>query len=139
MAPDDPTVQTFRMRFPEFPEVTYPNEIVGFALEEAALIMGNWPSDKGRAPAMLYLAAHILSVNTQASTTGGLTLRHETLGRISQSFADVTGSGQNQMEDLSSTSYGKRYQRLQQKVVGPFAVIGHHKSWWSPGWGWSWP
>lgn len=124
--PSDPNVETFLLRFPEFSSSD--SSVIGFALEEAGLIIGTW-SAKGRTLAYLYLAAHIMATQNIAAANDGREIRHESLGRIAITYRQSDSSGNSQSyDDLSSTFYGRRYMRLKALEIKPLQMLGTPRS-----------
>jgi uncharacterized glyoxalase superfamily protein PhnB len=121
----DPTATTIQTRFPEF--VDTDSAAIEFAIEEAKLIFGSG-TPAVRAPALMYLTAHILSISASAAATvgsGGGNLASVTIGRISRTFAQVSASsGQNVISEYEQTAYGKRYLQLINKGQKVFEVLG---------------
>lgn len=115
----------FKARFPEFGVVS--DALVGFALEEAGLAVGdNWP-EAARETALRLYAAHILAVEGEpersaeiaAATEAGETAQHSTrdvssvkIGDTAWTYGNSSASGSGSaasVEDLSSTRYGRRF------------------------------
>ena len=109
-----PTVEEFRVVFPEFEDVTDP--VVQAALDEAALsVDSTWGTS--RLIAVRLLAAYFLAV--AAETDIGGALNSVSIGSISVSFA------RNQSTELlEGNSYGQRYLRIRRPLFGGPLVIG---------------
>lgn len=107
----DPNVAMFRLRFPEFSEVSDPQ--VAYAIEESTLIVGSLASPR-RSLAILYHSAHILSSGKISMENEGANAEvvGDSIGRISQSVSSAGGGASVQFAEapeLKSTYYGRRY------------------------------
>jgi hypothetical protein len=123
----DPSVTTFKLRFSQFSD--YDDTTIGFALEEAELFVSNGFKRRGRAVGILYLAAHILAINEQATETDGQDIKHESIGRFTVTYKTDTSADTASAKDLSQTVYGRRYLHLLTLSIKPFHVIGHKRPW----------
>jgi len=114
MAAPDPTATAIKLKFPEF--ASKDDTTVQFALEEAIIIIGNNTSNV-RPLLIGYLTAHILAVSDLAGQDGGRTVTHESIGKLSTSYAHADQIAHAALKDtvigdLQTTSYGRRYQQL---------------------------
>lgn len=119
MSYEAPTLDEFVTKFPEFVEEQ--SARINAALAEAALSVDTGWVESSYKPAILYLAAHILSRDIAAGEAiGGLgVIQSETIGRISTSYK-VGGAGES---TLTSTPYGVRYREyLGLNYGGPILI-----------------
>lgn len=120
-----PTASSIKLRFPEFQAIG--DEVVEFAIEEARVTFGdgsNWAS--GADLALVYLVAHVLScsiANTASGGAGSEIIASESIGRLSISYAQTGSSATPTLDDLSSTSYGKRYESYVQNNFSGALII----------------
>lgn len=119
-----PTVSSIKMRFPEFADVD--DAVVEFAIEEARLEVGsNWTS--GYNVAIVYLTAHYVASSVASSMSGGTgdagPIASESIGRLSISYANQSGNTTATHGDVTTSSYGRRYDELLQRNFGGPVVI----------------
>jgi len=124
------SAQVMKIRFPEFLNVQ--DAGIEFAIEEAALFMSKY-TGPGYDLAQMYLAAHILAVNQNTADSGGRDTISETIGRLSETFRGPPTGAAVTVGDLSTTSYGKRYQQIINLNTPRFAVVHERRHGW-PGW-----
>ena len=121
-----PTVADFRARFPEMGEVS--DGLVSLVLAEALLEVGEaWP-DQFRAPAQLYLTAHILAEEGGPDRSGAARgqgrVTSESIGPATTTFGPSGGGvvayqiGRN----YTATPYGRRYAELR-NIAFPTAMM----------------
>lgn len=112
-----PTASSIKTLFTEFSAV--PDAKVEFVIEEARVAFGNgtnWTA--GADIALIYLVAHYLfcgMVAASTTATGGESISSESIGRLSISYAQNSTGGNAanpERDDLSTSSYGLRYQQL---------------------------
>lgn len=108
-----PTATSIKMRFPEFEDVD--DYLIEFAIEEARLGVGtNWTT--GYNIAIVYLTAHYVAAGVaavDAANDDSGEIASESIGRMSISYKTSAASNTNAVgSDLSSSSYGKRYEEL---------------------------
>lgn len=108
MSYEAPTLDEFVVRFPEFIEES--SAKINAALEAAALAVDTGWTENSYKPAIMWLAAHILSQDlTAASSLGSSgTIASETIGRIAVTYRDG-GTG---TASLGQTMYGVHYSTL---------------------------
>jgi len=99
-----PTVSDFQTRFPEFDEVE--DEVVQFALDDAARFTDSEWIDADRFTGTMMLAAH--AVQTAAGSYDNSGLQSISVGSISVTYSMSKGVG-----TLEKTSYGVRFKALQ--------------------------
>lgn len=128
------TALALKLKFPEF--VSLDDIAVGFALEEAYLIVNQSTTVKARDICALYLAAHFLAVTSSTADSDGREVTSETIGRISVSYK-ATSNDPNapQVGDLRTTSYGGRYLQLKNLGNPRFKMVGGDTQR-RPGWAW---
>jgi hypothetical protein len=110
----DLTPAAFRLRYPDFDAVSYPDPVVQSALDDAALEISaaSWGSLYNRGA--YALCAHLLySANvTGAGSIGGISSR--SIGDVSVTFAD----GSSALDDLGASVFGCEYVRLRKLISG---------------------
>ena len=114
MATTTPT--TFRVRFPEFDEPTYPDERVQLFIDDATTLVN--PKCPNVDLMISYLTAHLLTMATL--TAGGDTstfkgVASESVGDVSVSYSSGSGDAE---DDFYKTSYGQRYLDLRKNCIG---------------------
>lgn len=132
MAYIEPTVSTFKARFPEMDAV--PDALVTLVLAEAIPQVGETWLERDRRPAQLYLTAHLLTMEGEpkrstlgaaGATAGTGQVKRFTVGDVTTELAGPGGggSGSGSASDYGSTSYGRRYLELMRRnFAGPVAV-----------------
>jgi hypothetical protein len=134
-----PTVEQFRARFPEFGPGDYPDGLLQAVLEEASGGVGTDWVERDYQPAILYLAAHMLEAQYQATgqtpggestntAVAGATPKTITFGNRSVTFESTGGAsstssggggGSSDKSEFATTVYGQNYLRLlRRNVVG---------------------
>jgi len=130
MSAPDPNATAMKLKFTEFTSLD--DTTVEFALEEAKVIIGG-NTTRVRALLIMYLTAHILSVARIGQENGGLSVRHDAIGRLSTTYVSAGETSHTDLRtttigDLSTTTYGRRYQQLLQSAGSgsPFKTIPEH-------------
>jgi Protein of unknown function (DUF4054) len=114
---DPPTVEQFVAKFPEF---TGRDAAITVALAEAGRSVDNTWTAGDYPTAIMYLAAHVMTVGDSMGAGGGAgEIASESLGPISVSYAKTSGD----KSLYSSTQYGLFYRRLLKKNVPAIAVV----------------
>lgn len=124
-----PTVETFKVRFPEMAPVS--DALVQIMLNEAIDQVGDAWLERDRARAQMLLAAHNLTlegepdrtVSGQASAGTGL-VKSISVGDVRTEFASpVASSGGSVASGYSMTTYGQQFVALMRmNFAGPVAV-----------------
>lgn len=117
-----PSALNMKLRFSEFASVD--DFLLEFAIEEARMSVGdNW--EWGQAIAVMYLAAHMLSVSQATGDSNGREVVQETIGRLSVTYKSQTGSAISPsiIDDYMRTSYGQKYLAMIKKQFPAVAVI----------------
>jgi hypothetical protein len=115
------TAMNVKMRFPEFSDID--DSLVEFAIEEASLFISD-RIRRGAVLAHMYLSAHIIAIGDYASLTEGREIASETFGRIHVKYATASETRAGAaLGDLSTTSYGRRYQAIIGIGLKQFDVI----------------
>lgn len=118
------SVDAMKAKFPEFAGL--PPAQIGFAIEEAALLISDgstWVSQANAQLAMMYYAGHVLAVAlmTAESGTGQIVQSESISGLGSTTFAVVKQPPE--ACDLDKTIYGARYLDLvQRNFSGGFPI-----------------
>jgi hypothetical protein len=112
------SVNSMTTRFPEFANID--PTLIQLALDEALLFMGDW-QQPGLVPAQLYLAAHILALNSYAADNGGMDIQSESIGRITLHYR-ITKTDID--TDLQNTVYGRRYRQYKEMGIKKFQTFG---------------
>jgi hypothetical protein len=126
MAYTAPTAADLKDRYPEFASVG--TGTIDDALQEAALFVDDsWPDQGTFTLGRLLYAAHILAASglgdaQAASGHAGLILKSEKSGDTQFEYAAVGGSSTSR-DDLLSTSYGKRFRRIQRALKGGARLV----------------
>lgn len=120
MAYETPTVEDFRARFPEFEADGYvPDEVIQRVLNEASRQVDSTWLEADYAAAILYLAAHLLTVSTFAEdSVGQENIKSLSIGPLSIAYGE-----QVSFDKLSSTSYGQQFSELRRVNVPAVLVI----------------
>lgn len=115
-----PTVETFKVRFPEFAPVN--DALVGMVLNEAIDAVGETWLERDRAIAQMYLAAHKLAMMGEPQRTTGIgvgnspttgAVKRRKVGDVETEFAGVSSGGSgSSYGGFGGTSYGLEYWRL---------------------------
>ena len=108
-----PTPFDFQVRFPEFSETD--EGLIQILLDEAGADVGETWAEDDRAPATLYLAAHLLSSGGGVAASGAVKRRK--VGDVETEFAGMSGYG------LNSTSYGQRFAIIRRRNFPPVLVV----------------
>lgn len=119
------------MRFPEFSDV--PEPTISLILDEAIAQVGDTWVERDRTPAILYLAAHMLSRQGFGANGGGAgsgtgatgALKRRKVGDVEVEFqgAANSGSGGGISSDYGLTMYGQAYFRLLRRNFPAVAVV----------------
>lgn len=127
MAYTPPDAAALKARFPEFTAVS--DTLIGLILAEAADQVGETWIERDRAPATLYLAAHMLAVEGEPArskgATGGATsgpVKRRKVGDVETEFAGMSG-GTTGATGYQSSAYGVRYLDLLRKNFPAVAVV----------------
>lgn len=127
MAYTPPDAVALKARFPEF--VSVPDNLVGLILAEAIGQVGESWIERDRAPATLYLAAHMLAMEGEPArskgATGGATsgpVKRRKVGDVETEFAGVSG-GATGATGYQASAYGVRYLDLLRKNFPAVAVV----------------
>lgn len=119
MAYELPSVATFRARFPEFVAETYSDDAVGFALADAGRQVDSTWLEEDYEPAVLHLAAHLLSLSVSgAEALGDDEIRSISIGPLSLSYGDRASAAV-----LTSTPYGQVFAGLRRRNVPAVAWV----------------
>lgn len=130
MSYQEPTAETFKIRFSEFVPVS--DILVNLVLAEAIDAVGETWLERDRAKAQMYLAAHILSMEGEPSrtTTGQGTattgpVKSRQVGDVKTEFAGAGGAsgGVSGGSGYLQTSYGRMYLELLRKNFPAVAVV----------------
>lgn len=124
MAYTAPTTTDFKLRFPQFGEIS--DARVNMALSEASLFVSTAWAEPDYAPGILFLAAHDLSLEPPPTATPTPGATTETAGALSDvSVGDVrvkfgsgsgaTASTANAGKRLEATVYGRKYLELRNR------------------------
>jgi len=120
MSYEAPTLDEFVVRFPEFIEESSAN--INNAIAAASLVVDTGWTENSYKPAIMWLAAHILSQNMTASESLGSSsgaIESETIGRISVSYREG-GTG---TATLGETMYGIAFANLLRlNHAGPYLI-----------------
>lgn len=117
MAYVPPTVDTFRIRYPEFAGVS--GDLISLVLNEAIEEVGDTWIERDRAKAQMLLCAHKLSLEGEparstsgkgTATTGAIKRRK--VGDVETEYAGVSGTATGVPSAYSGTSYGVQYWNL---------------------------
>lgn len=130
MAWTPPTVEEFKIRFPEF--ATVADETVQAVLDEAVGDVGPSWIERDRTPGVLHLAAHLLAVSGSgglgaggggAAVTGAI--KRRTVGDTTTEFTGISGGSSTggQLDYYRSTSYGVRYLSIMRRNFPAVAVV----------------
>lgn len=126
MAYTSPTAADLKARYPEFASVGVVT--IDDALQEAALFVDqSWPDQDTFTLARLLYAAHILAASglgdTQAASGyAGLILKSEKSGDTQFEYGQAGGSSSSR-DNMLSTSYGKRFRRIQRTLKGGARLV----------------
>jgi len=118
---DQPNVISFKTQFPEFANVD--DTTIQIALDECEQYVDESWGDQ-QIPATMFLAAHLLAVAQQGSTTGGQVITSERIGQISVSYAasaSAGGAGAGESM-LTNTIYGRQFYYLLMINSGGVAI-----------------
>ncbi|CAN7389779.1 DUF4054 domain-containing protein [Neorhizobium sp. LjRoot104] len=121
MAYTPPTVEKFKIRYPEFEPVS--DALVQMVLDEAIAAVGDTWVDRDRAKAQMLLAAHELAMageparTTSGQNSGATTgaVKRRKVGDVEVEFAGTSGSsgsGGGIASMYGSTTYGQQYLAL---------------------------
>lgn len=127
-----PTLQQFRTKFPTFADVG--NDTIEDAIEEASASVDTSWIEADYQPAILYLAAHILTVNgalfgALGGGVGGIVgaglVSEVKLGDAQVKLGSSSGGsgGGSSGSDLASTPYGLQYLRLLRRNQPAVALV----------------
>lgn len=105
MAYTAPVLAEFRARFPDF-EAT--DAAINFALADAGNLVDISWLERDYATAILFLAAHWLTVLSGDGADAPGQITAESFGPLSVSYADNGGTG----SEFATTGYGRRYLEL---------------------------
>lgn len=128
MAYVEPTPETFKARFPEFSSVS--DTLVGLILDEAIAQVGPSWVERDRAPAQMYLAAHMLTLEgePERSASGASTaltgpVKRIREGDVETEFAGTGNANGKDVSGFSATPYGKAYARLLRANFGGPQIV----------------
>ncbi len=102
-----PSAVNFKMRMPAFS--TTDDTEIEFALEEAARFVDDSWIAGDQILALMYMAAHLLSIESVAADSDGRVVTSEHLGPMGETYASSGGSSAASTEWLMKTSYGERF------------------------------
>jgi hypothetical protein len=111
-----PTTAEFFERFPEFEAMGVEEPAVAAALLDAARRVDTTWTAGDYPTAILYLAAHFVSVNADA--VGGGLINSESFGPISVSYARAASP-----DGLTGSAYGQRFFELVSLNIGGPLVV----------------
>lgn len=115
-----PTRADFVGRFPRFNATKYDVAIDALLVEAIALIDDSWSEDD-RTPAILYLTAHKLVMETGSTVDRSGTIASESFGTMSISYGSGVGGVQSEYE---TTEYGRRFLAYQLGNFPGIAIAG---------------
>lgn len=125
-----PTVEEFKIRFPEFVSVADPTAQA--VLDEAVGEVGESWLERDRTPGVLHLTAHLLAVSGPgASGAGGGgaavtgAIKRRKVGDVETEFAGVGGgtSTGGALDTYRTTAYGVRFLSLMRRNFPAVAVV----------------
>src|ERR1044072_6817118 len=127
MAYVKPTVDDFTTRFPVFEDRD--EDQIQICLDEAARSVDDSWVEADYAPAIMYLAAHLLV--TDASQVGDAvvvgqqpgSIASESFGPMSVSYGSASTNSLNGSAEFGSTEYGRRYLTLLRNNNPPIVVV----------------
>lgn len=113
-----PTASDLKARFPEFGSVS--NDLINLILAEALPKVGETWIEADRRPAILYLAAHLLSMEgepARSSSGVGISatgpLKRRKVGDVEVEYAGGgEGGGSSDASGYMLSHYGRRYREL---------------------------
>ncbi len=119
-----PTATSMKLKFPVF--VDTDDTTIEFAIEEAALTVTDTWEVQGSL-ALMYYAAHLIAAGVAAANAfegGGGAVASETIGRMSITYKAPTVTNANAVaDDLSSTSYGRRFEEIRALNFGGPVIV----------------
>lgn len=119
MAYTAPDASDFSTKFPELSALIDDDDKVDAAILEAGRSVDNTWLEGDYATAILYLAAHILTVGIAAiDSVGQEKIKSLSIGPLSITFGEAVN-----FEDFSSTPYGQAYLSLARKNHPPILVL----------------
>jgi hypothetical protein len=111
-----------KLRFPEF--ATTPDAQIEFAIEEASRSIDTSWIEKDRLTAWMYLAAHYLMALKQAGVSGtGQEIASERFADFSVTYRQQGTEKSGDLDDFSSTLYGRRFLKLNKLSHPAIAVV----------------
>jgi hypothetical protein len=124
-----PTAAALKARYPEMDGVG--NTLVDAVIADAAAYVDDTWREGDRSPAILALAAHMLSVEGEPhrTNTGGIVngsmgaITSTKVGDVTTTFAGVASGGAVSMDGFNSTSYGLAFLRLRRRNFPAVAVV----------------
>jgi len=140
LASEIPTVDEFVTRFPQFDGQ---DEVIEVVIPEAPRDVGdNWIVTDQK-PAIMYLTAHLMTVEALALAGGGGgaargSIVAESFGPMSTSYANPNGSGgdSSMASSYMRTEYGKRYYQIARRNTPDVSVVGGDNGDCNPWAGW---
>lgn len=129
MAYTVPTYADFIARFPIFDNVAlYPQTVVELLLIEASNAIDTTWIETDYAPAIMYLAAHMLALDNsmegdEVAIGGPTAISSESFAGMSVSYSkSAAPAGSAEASSFGTTSYGRRYYNLLRKNKPPVVV-----------------
>lgn len=123
-----PTTEQFKARFPQL--VSTPDATVQVFLDEADGEVGETWTEKDRALAVLYLAAHLLvSQGASGASPGGGgaapagAIKRRKVGDVETEYFGTDATATITISSTASTPYGKRYLELMRKNFPAVVVV----------------
>lgn len=105
------TATSMKLKFPEF--AGQDDASIEFALEEASRNVDDTWLEKDRTLALMYMAAHYLSVAiNNASVVNNQQVISERIGEISVTYAQTPAPSLKDSSNLQMSPYGMRYLEL---------------------------
>lgn len=109
-----PTAAEFEARFPSFDVAT---TIIDAVIAEAARSVGEGWEVEDQKPAILYLTAHMLTME-DGDVAGRGVISSESFGPMSTSYKVSDKGG------YDATEYGRRFANIRRRNVGSPVVVG---------------
>jgi uncharacterized protein DUF4054 len=119
------TADDFFTRFSQFADADE-DQITALITEAARQVdSDNWAADD-IVPATLYLTAHLYMLETSAVDAGtevGGAIASESFGPLSVSYANPGGTQSGTIDEIMTTTYGRRFAEIRSRnVTGPVVI-----------------
>lgn len=116
-----PTYADFIARFPKYAAPSLQAQIEALLAEALVQVDDSWLEDD-RTPAILYLTAHLVSMETGQSVDRSGSIVSESFGPMSISYGSSVVAGDQ--STFGQTEYGRRYAEYRDKNFPGIAIAG---------------